>query len=78
MLSLLPLINSSVTTESSFLLLIISTVISSKTLNTLRFLEDYILQYFYLDLCISSEYSIKNLGSLQCFKPIFSSLLSKN
>ena len=35
--SFLPLINNSVTTGLSFLLLIISAIISSKTINTLRF-----------------------------------------
>ena len=36
-LSFLPLINNSVTTGFNFLLLIISEIISSKTINTLRF-----------------------------------------
>ena len=36
-LSFLPLTNNSVTTEFNFLLLIISAVISSKSINTLRF-----------------------------------------
>ena len=36
-LSFLPLITNSVTTGLSFLLLIISAIVSSKTINTLRF-----------------------------------------
>ena len=45
-LSFLPLINNSVTIGFNLLLLIISAMISSKTINTLRFLLDCNLQYF--------------------------------
>ena len=45
--SFLPLINNSVTIGSTFLLLSIAAVKSSKTINISRFLFDSILQYFY-------------------------------
>ena len=45
-LSFLPLINNSVTAGLSYLLPIISAIISSKIINTLRLFRDYILQYF--------------------------------
>ena len=47
MLSFLPLINSSVATELSLLILIISAIISSNTIHTLRFFQTCILQYFH-------------------------------
>ena len=47
MLIFLSLINSSVTTGFSFLLLIMSTNTSSKTINNLCFFQDCILQYFH-------------------------------
>ena len=50
-LSFLPLINNSVTTGFDLLLLIISAIISSKTISILRvFLLDCNLQYFYRHL----------------------------
>ena len=55
-LILLPLVNNSVTIGFSFLLLIISAIISSKTINTLRFFLDYILQY----LCKHLAYYLNN------------------
>ena len=53
MFNFLPLINNSVTTGLRFLLLIISAIIPSKTINTLRFFQRYILQYFYKHLAYS-------------------------
>ena len=46
----LPLINNSVTIGFSFLLLIISAIISSKAISNLRFFLDCNLQYFYKHL----------------------------
>ena len=47
MFNFLPLINNSITTEFSFLLLIISAIISSKTINILRFLPKFYSSIFY-------------------------------
>ena len=46
MFNFMPLINSSVTTEFSFLLLIISSIIKSKTINILCFLPVLYLSIF--------------------------------
>ena len=46
MLRFLPLINNLATIGFSFLLLIMSAIISSKTINTLPFFLSCILQYF--------------------------------
>ena len=69
----LSLINNSVTIEFSFLLLIITAIISPKTINILRSLST-----LYYSLYSSTEYSIKALGSLKCFNPLLSLLLIKN
>ena len=61
----LPLINSSFITGWSFILLIISVIISSITINTLRLISR--LHFF-----MSFQYSMKAFGSLNCFKPTFS------
>ena len=50
MFNFLRQMNNSVTTGLSFLLLIKSAVIISKTINTLRFFLDRILQYFHKHL----------------------------
>ena len=58
MLNFLPLINNSVTAGFSFMLLIISEILSSKTINTLRFFILRflrILQYFYKHLAYHSS-----------------------
>ena len=47
MFSFLPLTNNSVTIGLRFLLLSISAIISSRTINDLRFFLNYIIQYFY-------------------------------
>ena len=50
-INFLPLINNPVTTGFSFLLLIISAIISSKATNILwAFFQNYIFQYFYKHL----------------------------
>ena len=46
MLGFVPLTNYSVTAEFSFLLSVISTIISSKTINNFLFYVDCNLQYF--------------------------------
>ena len=76
--SLQSLINSSVTAELIFWLLIISAIMPSKTIYTLRFLYGFHSLIFLWTCYISFEYSIKFLGSLQCFKPTFSRFLIKN
>ena len=68
MFSFPSLINSSITIGLSSLLLTISAIVSSKTINILRFLFGF---YFLIFLWISSiafEYSIKALESFKCFK----------
>ena len=60
-----PLMNRSVTTELCFLLLIISAIISLKTINTLSFFPRFHSLIFLQTSFISSEYSIKVLGSLR-------------
>ena len=85
MFNFLPLINNSITTGFRLLSLIISTIISSKTINILCFLpiwySSIILYYFIIMLlisCISFECSVKTLESLKCFNPVLSLLLIKN
>ena len=76
MVSFLPLIDNSVTAGLSFLLLSISAIISSKTINIyISYLDSSI---FLKISSISFEYSIKALESLKCFKFILSRLLIKN
>ena len=58
--------NNSVTIGLRFLLLSMSAIISSKTINILRFYLGCILQCFYKFL----EHSIKALESLKCFKSV--------
>ena len=72
MFSFLPLINSSVTIGLSFLLLNISAIISSKTINFLHLLFGLYFSMFLWISFISFEYSIKALKLLKCFKPVFS------
>ena len=72
MFNLLPLRNNSVITGLSFLLLIISAIVSSKIIHIIRFFPRF------LELsCISFEYSKKALRSLECFKSVLSHLLLK-
>ena len=78
MFSFLRLINNSVTIEFSFLLLIISAIISSKTINILCSLSTLYLSIFLSISFISFEYWIKALGSWKCFNPVLSLLLIKN
>ena len=73
MFHFLSLINNPVTIEFSFLLLIITAIISSKTINILRSLSA-----LYYSLYSSTEYSIKALGWLKCFNPLLFLLLMKN
>ena len=78
MFSFLPLMNNSVTIRLSFLLLSISTIVSLKTINILRFLFGLCSSIF---LCISSmsfDYWIKALESFKCFKLVLSLLLISN
>ena len=61
MLTFLPLMNSSVTIGLSFLLLIISAIISSKIIDTLRFFPGLYSSIFLKTSCISVDYSINTL-----------------
>ena len=61
MFNLLSLINNSVTTGLTFLLLNISAIISSKTINILRSLPRLYYSIFLEASCVSFEYSIKDL-----------------
>ena len=81
MFGFLPLINNSVTIELIFLLLIISVIIASNTINTFRFLFGLYSQIFENTNKYSSilfEYSIKTFESFKYFKYLFSHLLIKN
>ena len=78
MCSFLPLINNSGTTELSFSLLIISAIISSKTINILRFLFGLSSSIFLQIWFLLFDYSIKTLESLKCLKSVLSRLLIKN
>ena len=62
----------------SFLLLNISTIISSKTINILQFLFGIYSSIFSSISSISLEYSINTLESFKCFKPVHSLLLVSN
>ena len=77
MFNFLHLINSSVIIEFGFLLLI-SAMISSKTINILRSLSVLHSSIFSWTSCISFEYSLKALESLKCFNLVLSLLLIKN
>ena len=72
------MINNSVTIGLSFLLLSISAIISSKTINILHFLFGLYYSMFLQISFISFEYSIKALESLKCFKPVLSLFLIEN
>ena len=73
----LPVINSSATIWFSFLLLIISAIISSKSINTL-FSSPRLYLLIFLEISwISFEYSMKALGSFKCVIPTFSLLSNK-
>ena len=65
----LPLINNSVTTEFSFLLLIKSAIMSSKTINIWRSLPILHSSIFLQTSYILLEYAMKALGSLKFFNP---------
>ena len=75
MFNFLPLINSSVTIEFSFLLLSIS-VIWSKMINISHFLFDLYLSILLQISSLSFEY-LTALESLECFKPVLSRLINK-
>ena len=67
MFNFLPLINNSVTIESSFLLWIISVIISSKTINIFFSLSGLCSSIFLQTSCISFEYS----AYILCQNPLF-------
>ena len=73
----MPLIIKLVTIEFSFLLLIISAIISSKTINILRLLSILHLSIFLWTSCVSFEYSMKAFGSSKWVNPGLSLLLIK-
>ena len=78
MFSFLPLIYSLVTIELSFLLLSILAMISTKTINILRFLFGLQSSMFLSIFDILLEYSIKAFEALKCFVPTSSRFLIKN
>ena len=71
MFSYLPLKNISINVGLQFLLLSMSAIISSNTINIFCFLFGLCSSIFLQISSISLEYSIKALGSLKCFKPGF-------
>ena len=77
MFNLLPLRNNSVIIGLSFLLLIISAIVSSNIIHILRFFSRLCFSIFLELSCISFEYSKKALRSLECFKSVLSHLLLK-
>ena len=72
------LINNSVTVGLSLLLLSLSAIISSKTINILRFLFELYSSMFLQISSISFEYSMKALELLKSFKPVIYCLLIEN
>ena len=78
MFSFLPLTNNSVTIGLRFLLLSISAIISSRTINDLRFFLNYIIQYFYKYQPYHLSILIKSPKPLKLFNPVLSSLLIKD
>ena len=78
MLSFVTLVNNSVTTRLGFLLQSMSAIISSKTINILRFLFGLYSSMFLYISSISFEYSIKALEPLKCFNLVPYHLLIKN
>ena len=78
MFSFLPLINNSVIFGLSFLLLSMSAIISSKTINILRLLFGFYSSMFSETLSLLFEYLMKTLESLKCFVPTSSRFLIKN
>ena len=63
------LISSSMTTGWSFLLLIISAIISSNTINTFRSFPELYSSVLLLTSFTSFEYFIKVFAFLRCFRP---------
>ena len=74
----MPLINKSVTIEFSFLLLIISAIVSSKTINILRSLSILYSSIVLWTYCVSFEYSMRAFGSSKWVNSVLSLLLIKN
>ena len=70
-------LNSSVTIWLSFLLLIISAVIPSKTINKLHFLLELHSSIFLLTCSILFEYSLKVIRFSKLSRPLFSCLLMR-
>ena len=62
----------------SFLLLRVPAIISSKMINSLRFLFGLYSSMFLKISSTTFEYPIKTLEPLKCFKPVLSRLLIKN
>ena len=78
MFSFPPLINNSVAIGLSFLLLSISAIISSNTINIFCFLFGLYSSIFLLTSSISFEYSMKAFEPFKYFKPVLFLLLMKN
>ena len=74
----MPLIIKLVTIEFSFLLLIISAIITSKTINILGFSSVLYSSIYLLPSSTWFEYSVNSLGSLKWLNPVLSLLLVKN
>ena len=72
-----PLIKNSVTTGFSFFIINHISNHIIENYNLLHFLPILYSSIFLQTSCISFEYSIKALGSLKCFNPTFSRLLTK-
>ena len=78
MFSFLPPIYNLVTIELSFLLLSILAIISTKTINILRFLFGLQSSMFLSIFNILFEYSINTFEALKCFVPASSRFLINN
>ena len=75
MFNFLPLINSSVTVELSFLLLRISAIMSSNTINIFCFLSGLYSSTFFSYIVWLFN---KAFGSLKCLEPVLSHVLINN
>ena len=78
MFSFLSLIKNSLTIGLRFSLMIISSIISSKTINILLFLFGLYSPIFLWISSVSFEYSIKAFESFKYFNPVLSLLLISN
>ena len=74
----LPLINDEVNIGLSFLLLRISAITSSNTINIFRFLFGFYSSIFLQISSISFEYLIEDFESFKYFKPVLSLLFITN